>query len=191
MNDYSKRSLTACNDKIPAILGLVDVFGKASHDEWVFGLWKGDFLPGLLLFRDEASPSEAIQKVPSWSWLGVSGSIFWSSIIYHVRERMSTCVQVISLNEASGSVVMKGRFMRFHSWDLENLKGFGTRSQHSSQCATPHAYSGIWWDFDPTVEGSAKLFNTRNTSHRKLSKCSSKSGGLSLWSHLATKRALY
>lgn len=42
LSDYGSRSVSFEKDRIPALLGLIDLFKKAMGDTMVSGLWKAD-----------------------------------------------------------------------------------------------------------------------------------------------------
>lgn len=77
---YNMCLFTYPTDKMIALTGLIDVFQKATDDEYVFGLWKSR-LPWTLCW--EGSPNRPPRRTtpniaPTWSWLSIDGEIFYS-----------------------------------------------------------------------------------------------------------------
>lgn len=77
LESYVRCALTNPNDKFVAISGVVKDFAKIIDDEYMAGLWRGNFVNGLLWTAmaeddDEWNVSPAIRpdryRAPSWSW---------------------------------------------------------------------------------------------------------------------------
>ena len=90
--DYTRRRLTKDRDRLPAISGIAAAFHRATLATYAFGLWREDFLAGLLWlsrpdtrstkcsqdeFDEERSVSRRHQTyhAPSWSWASVMGPV--------------------------------------------------------------------------------------------------------------------
>lgn len=82
VGQFTKRSLTVGDDKLPALSGIVKVFGTAlgsnadDNDIYGAGLWAGDLERGLL-WKNFGPTSETQVKMrsPSWSWTSVDGPV--------------------------------------------------------------------------------------------------------------------
>ncbi|KAE8447546.1 hypothetical protein EG329_010676 [Mollisiaceae sp. DMI_Dod_QoI] len=88
IQEYSHRALTHDSDLLPAISGLADHIYKATSSEYLAGLWKEDFIRGLLwrplhLTLNKASKASderqpcfrpATYRAPSWSWASVDAT---------------------------------------------------------------------------------------------------------------------
>jgi hypothetical protein len=81
--EYTRRELKEQSDKLIAFAGIVKHFKSLlSPDDYAAGLWKRDFIPGLLWYAENLKSScEAVTgyRVPSWSWLSQNGEISYSS----------------------------------------------------------------------------------------------------------------
>ena len=70
VTEYSTLDLTFLKDRLPALSGIAQVFGKAMDDEYLAGLWKNFLISDLLWFRglEEAEMAAEHWRAPSWSW---------------------------------------------------------------------------------------------------------------------------
>lgn len=91
IGEFTKRSLTVGEDKLPALSGIVTVFnaalsnaGRSSSDNndgqnqnmYGAGLWAGDFERGLLWKNFGPTPEAQMKmRAPSWSWTSIDGPI--------------------------------------------------------------------------------------------------------------------
>jgi hypothetical protein len=77
VSEYTGRSMTDPQDKLPALSGIAAEFGRLSGDEYVAGLWAST-LPYSLLWHQVSqppSPPNETYRAPSWSWAAVDGVI--------------------------------------------------------------------------------------------------------------------
>ena len=93
LEDYRMRDLTVATDALPALSGLAKQFATKTGDEYLAGIWRGDFLGGLtwrLKILDEESLLKRYHKhikrkatgplsieecfAPSWSWASIHDS---------------------------------------------------------------------------------------------------------------------
>ncbi|KAH7370788.1 hypothetical protein BKA65DRAFT_471968 [Rhexocercosporidium sp. MPI-PUGE-AT-0058] len=81
--DYTKRHMTFCRDKLPALAGVVMEFQRHTSDQYLAGIWK-THLPLALLWRSESywaprgypeQKRPAEYRAPSWSWACVDGEV--------------------------------------------------------------------------------------------------------------------
>lgn len=91
VGEFTKRSLTVGDDKLPALSGIVTVFSaalnnsrggrqstNADDDQSIYaaGLWAGDFERGLLWKNfGPTLEAQAKMRAPSWSWTCVDGPV--------------------------------------------------------------------------------------------------------------------
>ncbi|CAG9973910.1 unnamed protein product [Clonostachys byssicola] len=74
LRDYSRRKLTYKKDRLPAIEGLASVLGKIKGVGYHLGILDVDIEKQLLwILREFASPSDALDDVPSWCWASQGG----------------------------------------------------------------------------------------------------------------------
>jgi hypothetical protein len=82
VHDYSSRSVTHLNDRLPAISGLAQLFYSMLGDHYVAGFWKTDTLTGLAWSGSQTSHGlqnhlQSIREreyiAPSWSWASCIG----------------------------------------------------------------------------------------------------------------------
>lgn len=66
--DYTLRQLTVASDRLPAILEILQSFGRYSSDVFLCGLPVKQF-PYSLLWHPSGG-SERVDRWPSWSWVG-------------------------------------------------------------------------------------------------------------------------
>jgi hypothetical protein len=77
VSEYTGRSMTDPEDKLPALSGIAAEFGRLSKDEYLAGLWART-LPYNLLWHQLSSgtfPPSTNYRAPSWSWAAVDGRI--------------------------------------------------------------------------------------------------------------------
>ena len=84
MYQYTARRLTYASDTFPALAGLADAFHRATGEEYLAGVWKGDLIRSLNWSRSTPfwkSDQEELMRTheksgyiaPSWSWASVIG----------------------------------------------------------------------------------------------------------------------
>ena len=73
---YSLRTLTFQADKLLAITGIVQVFGRIMHDKFVAGLWLSHLMESLLWYiRNNTVTDRPKYRAPTWSWASCEGYI--------------------------------------------------------------------------------------------------------------------
>ncbi|CAE7208472.1 hypothetical protein P3342_011048 [Pyrenophora teres f. teres] len=86
VEEFTHRSLTFSDDKLPAIAGLASAVSQAfpgilSTTDYIFGLWRKDLISHLLWCRiNDGTSTERLSqnKAPSWSWASLShGPVFY------------------------------------------------------------------------------------------------------------------
>jgi len=104
VNAYSERNLYDATDKFPAIAGVTRKFAQAFHFTFVAGLWKEDFLSGLLWHRHNRTETLIRYRnkyvAPSWSWASVQGRLEHRSVQLHdsIKEEKGPTLKVLEYN---------------------------------------------------------------------------------------------
>ncbi len=100
VEQYSNRKLTMPGDKLPAISGIASKIRKATHSEYIAGLWKNNFAFDLLWHRTTPAPSDgdfhALEtwRAPSFSWSSLNAPVTYYTPDDDDRE---ACLSNISL----------------------------------------------------------------------------------------------
>ncbi|KAF0317684.1 heterokaryon incompatibility protein, partial [Colletotrichum asianum] len=88
VEEFSERSLTFGDDKLPALAGVASRFGSTKiGNSYIAGLWADEILKGLLWRARTSGPSgkeisphlrlPAKPRAPSWSWASIEGEILF------------------------------------------------------------------------------------------------------------------
>lgn len=105
---YSATSLSFESDRLIAIQGLVDKIQKQKRlsDDYHFGLWRSNLLPGLCSQFDRFRPRRRMAlpcsvpcAPPSWSWASYPGRVTYSSL----RSDQQFFAEVITVGGSSNS----------------------------------------------------------------------------------------
>jgi hypothetical protein len=81
VEQYSARSITKQDDRLPALSGIVSLVAQKCDDTELYylaGLWASFLLEGLLwcgAFRDQHSSRPDVYVAPSWSWASLVGPV--------------------------------------------------------------------------------------------------------------------
>ncbi|KAJ1332030.1 hypothetical protein MN608_05496 [Microdochium nivale] len=132
--EFSRRSLTYADDKLPALAGLASEFSKAKVGRYVAGLWNDDNLRYQLawaVFPTWETTRPSGYRAPTWSWASIDGktrvpplrAVEAPSTDYHTRGVALLCavldcwtVPLTPLNPlgpvVGGSLTLRGRFRR-------------------------------------------------------------------------------
>ncbi|EEU35828.1 uncharacterized protein NECHADRAFT_77212 [Fusarium vanettenii 77-13-4] len=95
VDEFSKRSLTLPEDRLPAIGGIAERFGLQSEDRYLAGIWQSHLPSGLLWIVDrfargspQTLPQASAWVAPTWSWAStmrpINGRVFVDSGISQV-----------------------------------------------------------------------------------------------------------
>jgi hypothetical protein len=130
---YGKCDLSVLSDIFPAISGIVKSISRASGDEYVAGLWKGDMHRGLLWTAPDSTSSRRDlrqYRAPSWSWASLPATCsFYVRQI--VQEEVDTsCMRIEEADVlieganpfgvvSSGKLKIRGLLKRAHPYDAE------------------------------------------------------------------------
>ncbi|KAH4195895.1 hypothetical protein HBI04_109440 [Parastagonospora nodorum] len=89
---YSARDLTVPGDKFPAISGIASKIRKATHSEYLAGLWKGNIASDLLWSASSqistAPDRFALEtwRAPSYSWASIDTAVTYTHLDDEERE---------------------------------------------------------------------------------------------------------
>lgn len=145
MHDYTARLLTFETDRIPAMRGLATAFEGATGDELITGLWRCDMPFGLLWHRPKSPDSKyrhgfSDTRMPSWSWLSVTGKVNWPFAEDGVIRAQSS-VKIVSVDKAKGKVRLEGKLFQYRPRTWNELLEFNIGSSNLVGVQ-------IFWDFD-------------------------------------------
>jgi Heterokaryon incompatibility protein (HET) len=81
---YSRSKLTVSSDRLAGLAGIVSIIARETSFVYISGMWI-ETLPATLLWIKDEIPlnasrvdQHAIEHVPSWSWIKVDASVFFS-----------------------------------------------------------------------------------------------------------------
>lgn len=83
LEDFTFRSLTYDEDRLPAIAGIANKFGEVADDNYHAGLWRRDMLLGILWHATSGSPANTTKsaRAPSWSWASVNCGVNYDHLL--------------------------------------------------------------------------------------------------------------
>jgi hypothetical protein len=102
VEQYSTRELTMPGDKLPAISGIASKIRKATHSEYIAGLWKSNLAFDLLWQRTVPTPtdghSHALEtwRAPSFSWSSLDAPVTYYTSDEVERETSRSNVSLVS-----------------------------------------------------------------------------------------------
>ncbi|PKS05119.1 hypothetical protein jhhlp_008486 [Lomentospora prolificans] len=162
IENYSCRSLTVITDTLPALSGLANEFHRATGDDYVAGLWKGDLLRGLCWTRTPQHKRLSSGQVeyqprvpekylaPSWSWAGSTGRLvsFGPQSQYEAvtpfAKVLGTDIQLVHHDPfgavSGGSITVQGPFLRLGTVDSLNAP------------QSPSPYPNLMTDISPFLK---------------------------------------
>jgi hypothetical protein len=139
LTEYTKRSLTKEEDKLFALLGMIEMMRSRLSDEIISGLWRSDILRGLcwIVVDDKQSHRPSRSRGPSWSWLAIDGKLeFPSKLIYNASSEIIECeTSQTGFGTCTGSLVLKSELQSFQT--LIELQGWAKRSGGNILMDTP------------------------------------------------------
>lgn len=159
VEQYSKRALTMPGDKLPAISGIASKIRKATHSEYLAGLWKGNLPSDLLWQRAVPTPSDkdlhALEtwRAPSFSWSSLNAPVSYHTPGDDDQYISQSCITLVTSSviptglNALGSVsdasltlhgptitaALSGRHVR-NSWEYTLLIKGASAIQISQDC---------------------------------------------------------
>lgn len=107
VQEYTDCELTKASDRLHAIEGVADLFRKAFHDTYTFGLWRAELARQLSYYV--RSPREELSShyvAPSWSWASLQSPVEFEphSCLGDTTEHVS----VLDLNRTEGTLTLRG-----------------------------------------------------------------------------------
>jgi hypothetical protein len=98
---YSVRDLTVAGDKFPAISGIASKIRKATHSEYLAGLWKGNLASDLLWTASAlASTTDRFAmetwRAPSFSWASLDAAVTYAQLDDEEREAFSATISLLA-----------------------------------------------------------------------------------------------
>lgn len=80
--DYASREFTFHKDKLPALAGVAEEFGKQRQWTYICGLWQEDLPRNLMWHRRPQSDPETRpkgpDKLPTWTWASISSPLVFA-----------------------------------------------------------------------------------------------------------------
>jgi hypothetical protein len=98
---YSARDLTVPSDKFPAISGIAGKIRKATHNEYLAGLWKGNLASDMLWGAATPKSTDANRfaldtwRAPSFSWASLDIPITYTRLDDEEREAFAPMVYLL------------------------------------------------------------------------------------------------
>jgi hypothetical protein len=98
---YSARDLTVPSDKFPAISGIASKIRKATHSEYLAGLWKGNLASDMLWGAATARVIDANRfaldtwRAPSFSWASLDTPITYARLDDEEREAFAPMIYLL------------------------------------------------------------------------------------------------
>jgi hypothetical protein len=102
VEQYSTRDLTVPGDKLPAISGIACKIRKATHSEYLAGLWKVNLASDLLWQRSSPVPLQAHRhaletwRAPSFSWSSLNAPITYYTPNDDERETFKSSITLVA-----------------------------------------------------------------------------------------------
>ncbi|KAI0547954.1 heterokaryon incompatibility protein-domain-containing protein [Xylaria curta] len=176
LGGYGNRLVTNPSDRITAILGLGQIMQKVSGNEFIGGIWKGDYaLASLVWFLEMPSPKERTRKFPTWSWASIlpDSEIRVSNNVGEAETALHWTAKVISFDvqsdiaqtEINGSITLRGRLGKLKDDEnyMRTLKGSLRTYPHISMDLASDKYTlendlaSIWCFEIATLSGDEEL----------------------------------
>ena len=142
VEDYTSRDLTRPSDRLPAIAGFADHFGRSTRSEYLEGLWS-ESLPRDLLWSHIGKPDGRVRRypfpeqyrAPSWSWASVDGGIKFLA----TKHTASSDLAIIGIEEVVEFDASQNRDV-----NVRVLKLRGKLAKiRSIKCAAKASYDGL------------------------------------------------
>ncbi|KAH7117333.1 hypothetical protein EDB81DRAFT_243074 [Dactylonectria macrodidyma] len=139
VEEYTKRDLTYSSDKLAAISGIGELWGKTSEDSYAAGLWVSHLPLGLLWTSAQPHMQSGLAEylAPTWSWASLSGQVDWFD---HVQTMVDPSVMIVSCKAtpayenapygkvSSGALTIRGRLQKTALEDELSPKSASTAS---------------------------------------------------------------
>lgn len=132
VQDFTRCDITFPSDRLPAFAGLAQRQQGRAFDTYVAGMWKNDFLYGLMWTSDGSPPARPAEYIaPSWSWASLNSSVTFDGFMHypdHLSPRLINSFISLGSNDSFGMVTagflhMTGYMMQIHT---EPILSFST-----------------------------------------------------------------
>ncbi|KAF9775307.1 hypothetical protein IL306_006602 [Fusarium sp. DS 682] len=98
--DYSRRSLTDCRDKLPAVSGVAKIMHKHTSSVYLAGIWKDNITRDILWYNPEPVTEETtasdVYLAPSFSWASISRPVYHDA---HINDEDNDWHPVVELRD--------------------------------------------------------------------------------------------
>lgn len=98
---YSARNLTVASDKLPAISGIASKIRKATHSDYMAGLWKGSIASDLLWSASSPISSATGRyaldawRAPSFSWASLDTAVTYTKLDNEERDTFNASATLV------------------------------------------------------------------------------------------------
>jgi hypothetical protein len=75
VENFCRRSLTVADDRVWAIMGIMNVLEEVWRDKCLFGLWKTRFIVDAAWASSPTRGSTRSNRAPSWSWMSLDNVV--------------------------------------------------------------------------------------------------------------------
>lgn len=109
VEQYSSRNLTVPSDKLPAISGIASKIRKATHSEYLAGLWKNNLASDLLWSANTSAQTTPCVfawekwRAPTFSWASLDTAITYATFDEDERESFRPTIAIVET-----SIIPKG-----------------------------------------------------------------------------------
>jgi hypothetical protein len=160
VRDFTTRKLSVASDKLLAISGLAEEYGKLIGGKYLTGLWERNLVNGLL-WRRASSFTGPRRRSPSWSWTSIDGKVDWWNFqdTSGVQVSLLDCkIELVSQSApfgavSSASLTLRGRLRKawFNVEQREqiHLHPWSTDTWNSDSCT---AATAVWDDMGQDLE---------------------------------------
>ncbi|KAK1840160.1 heterokaryon incompatibility protein [Colletotrichum chrysophilum] len=173
---YSRRQLTHQSDKLVAITAVADRFREELEDQYLWGLWRRDFLSSLCWFALQPGDISA-PNMPSWTWASISARI---SMYFEAHDKDTVAMaEVLKYPEplesqepndvATPTIVLRGPMVEaIVSIEDSGLATLDVLSAgHAEPLPAELTTSNLWLDV-PLETGTVSFDHETTTSQRAL-----------------------
>jgi len=134
VEDYTNRSLSVIQDRLPAVLGIANTLRCSYSGRYIWGLWESGLLRGLLWSIDTKDIAYKRLVSPSWSWAAWSAPIHFrlpwgpkllgKAVVANIEEQLIT--KRLGHNSPKTCIRIRGPLLKIPA--IKPLKGSSTNS---------------------------------------------------------------
>jgi hypothetical protein len=149
ITEFSSRSLTFQDDKLPAVSALAQEVQKKSGWTYKSGLWLEDIHQGLLWEASGGGGRNAMYQAPSWSWASQDSPVSQGTGLFNeTLGRIAEIIEcsVVPRDDDPFGCITSG-FLRIHGpWKMvRDWTGFTPYVRRQSGLYKTHLYSFASW----------------------------------------------